>query len=212
MPQDQTLLVVDTNCFIRLLDGPRPLLGRVLGEHKLVTTSALLGEATKSKSLLEKYPALKDARICRELEAATLKFSTKDQALLRELTEDLREGGQALLTQHCADQKIALRRLSLTDAAAWAVAMHVGGALATDEWPLRHVAELLSDDAGNTVPLFSSIGLLHLLRQADQLTPDECWNMMRQWRIEDERLHREADQEYKQLFGVTAPNAQSKRK
>jgi hypothetical protein len=212
MAQVQTPLVVDNNCFFRLLDGPRPLLGRVLGGFRLVTTTELLAEATKSKPLAEKYPALNDPAARKELDAACLKFAPKQLKVIRDSTEELRQGGQDLITQHCARQNIALRRLSYIDTAAWAVAQYMKGALATDEWPLRFAASAIGDDEGNTVPLFSSMGLLHLLEKDAQLAPEERWNIVRQWRIEDERLHRDADKEYWELFGEAPPNAQSKRK
>lgn len=212
MTQVQTPLVVDNNCFFRLLDGPRPLLGRVLGGFRLVTTAELLAEATKSKRLAEKYPALKDPATRKELDAACFKFTRRQLEKIRELAEELREGGQDQITQHCTSQKIDLRRLSYIDAEAWAVAQYVKGALATDEWPLRLAASLIGNDNGDTVPLFTSVGLLHLLQKDGHMTAEERWNIFRQWRVEDERLHRDADKEYLELFDEIPPNAQSLRK
>jgi hypothetical protein len=213
MAEPPTPLVVDINCFIRFLDWrPRPLVGAEFAGYQLVSTKELAGEATKSKNLLNKYPALTDPAMQQELKSGVIKLSAADLKAVKELAEDLRTMGQDLVTRHCADQKTPIRRISAMDAAAWATGMHVGGALATDEWPLAYAAGLIGDDDGRKVTVVTSIKLLQLLEQAGRLTAVERWNTMRQWRVEDERLPRDADNEYWTLFGEAPPNAQSKRK
>jgi hypothetical protein len=69
-----TPLVVDTNCFLRLLDWrPRPLVGQTVAGFRLVTTEKLVGEG-QSRDLQEKYPKLGGVGIQRELKSAALKF------------------------------------------------------------------------------------------------------------------------------------------
>jgi hypothetical protein len=210
MAEDKTSLVVDTNCFIRLLNGPRPLIGAVLGEFRLVTIHELQQE-TMVRRLVKEYPDLGQPQIQHELALGTLSFKRADQKKLDELADDLRAAGQTYLNAHCNAQKIDVRTLSRVDAKAWAAAMQLQGALATDEWPLRFAAELIGadDEGGGKVKLYSSVSLLALLEQHGRITALERWNLMREWRVTNERLHREADAEYTELFGEVPPTGQS---
>lgn len=210
MAEDKTSLVVDTNCFIRLLNGPRPLVGAVLGEFRLVTIQELKQETTVQR-LVKEYPDLGQPNIQHELTLGTLSYTRAGRAKLDELANELRAAGQTYLNAHCKAQSIDVRTLSRVDATAWAAAMQVQGALATDEWPLRFAAELIgADDEGSgKVKLYSSVSLLALLEQHGRITAQERWNLMREWRVTNERLHRDADAEYKALFGETPPTGQS---
>jgi len=210
MAPKPTHLVVDTNCFLRLLDwGPRPLVGQTVASFRLVTTEKLVAEG-QSDDLQEKYPKLGDAGIQRELKAAALKFSPRDKKALREDTEDFRAQGNAIVELHCIAQRTSIRTLSFVDASLWATAVHMQGALATDEWALTLAAERIPyDDEGNCLQVFSSVHILHMLEAAGKLDPNERWNMMRQWRRENEKLHRDADKHYKSLFGEAPPTAKS---
>lgn len=205
-----TPLVVDTNCFLRLLNwGPRPLVGQAVSGFRLVTTAKLVKEA-QSSELHEKYPRLADIQIQKELKSAALKFPAAVQVSLREDTEEFRVQANAVVERHCIQQEIKIRSLSSVDASLWATAVHMKGALATDEWPLTMAAELIPfDDDGNCIQVFSSVHLLQMLEAGGKLDANGRWNMMLQWRREDERLHRDADQHYEQLFGDKPPNAQS---
>lgn len=180
-----------------------------MGGYQLVTTAALYDESAL-EHLVEQFPLLGTPGIRKELDEGLLKFARKDRREIERSAEELRVQGQSLVTSHCSQQKIKFRRLSDVDASAWAVAMHVNGALATDEWPLRHAASLVGNDDGQTVPLFSSVSLLKLLEEDGLLQPEERWNTFRSWRVEGVSLHRDADEEYWKLFGEAPPNAQSK--
>lgn len=210
MAADKTSLVVDTNCFIRLLNGPRPLVGAVLGEFRLVTIQELKQEATVQR-LVKEYPDLGQPNIQHELTLGTLSYTRASRAKLDELADELRAAGQTYLNSHCRARGIDVRTLSRVDATAWAAAMQVQGALATDEWPLRFAAELIGadDEGGGKVKLYSSVSLLALLEQHGRITAQERWNLMREWRVTNERLHRDADAEYTALFGERPPTGQS---
>lgn len=213
MVQKPTLLVVDTNCFLRLLDwGPRPLVGQTVANFRLVTTEKLVAEC-QSSDLHEKYPKLAELGIQRELKAATQKFPPREKQMLKEETEQFRQQANAIVEAHCNEQRTAVRTLSMVDASLWATTVHLNGALATDEWPLTMAAKLIPyDDDGNCIKVFSSVHILHLLEAAGKLNPNERWNMMRQWRREGEGLHRDADMHYRQLFGEPPPTAKSPEK
>lgn len=210
MAEDKTLLVVDTNCFIRLLNGPRPLVGAVLGEFRLVTVHELQQETTVRR-LVKEYPDLGQPHIQHELMLGTLLYTRAGRVELDELANELRAAGQMYLDAHCKAKHIDVRTLSRVDATAWAAAMQVRGVLATDEWPLRFAAELIGadDEGGGKVKLYSSISLLALLEQHGRITAQERWNLMREWRVTNERLHRDADAEYTALFGEMPPTGQS---
>ena len=210
MAEDKTPLVVDTNCFIRLLNGPRPLVGAVLGEFKLVTIHELRQETTVRR-LIKEYPDLGQPHIQNELTLGTLSYTRAGRIELDELACELRAAGQTYLNAYCKAKEITARTLSRVDATAWAAAMQVQGVLATDEWPLRFAAELIGadDEGGGKVKLYSSINLLALLEQHDRITADERWNLMREWRVTNERLHRNADAEYRDIFGEMPPTGQS---
>lgn len=213
MATKPTPLVVDTNCFLRLLDwGPRPLVGQTVASFRLVTTEKLVAEGQYG-GLQEKYPKLADAGIQRELKAAALKFPPRDKKTLKEDTEEFRLQANALVEAHCIAQRTPIRSLSFVDASLWATAVHMQGALATDEWALTMAAERVPyDDDGNCIQVFSSVHILHMLETAGKLTPTERWNMMRQWRRDGEGLHRDADRQYKKLFGEEPPNDKSPEK
>lgn len=211
MAQKPTPLVVDTNCFLRLLDwGPRPLVGQTVSTFRLVTTQRLVREG-QSPELQERYPKLANAGIQRELKAAAQKFPPRQQQLLKNEGDAFRLQANAVVKAHClAEGTAVLRSLSAVDASLWATAVHLKGALATDEWPLTMAAECIPfDDEGNCIQVFSSVHILHMLETDGRLSAAERWNMMRQWRRDGEGLHRDADKQYKALFGETPPNAKS---
>lgn len=213
MAPKPTYLIVDTNCFLRLLDGgPRPLVGQTVANFRLVTTDRLVAEA-KSPELKDKYPKLESPDIQRELKTAALRFSPKEKTTLRENTEEFRAQANLLVAAHCLAQDTFPRVLSFVDASLWTVAVHMKGALATDEWPLTMAAERIPfDDDGTCLKVYSSIHILHMLEMEGKLDPKERWNVMLQWRRENEALHRDADKQYTQLFGEPPPNVKSSRR
>lgn len=204
-------LVVDSNCFIRLLDwGPRPLVGQTIGGFRLVTTEKLVRES-QTPDLQEKYPKLGDPGIQRELKAAAQKFPPKQQKAIREETDEFHQQANRVVTVYCTQRKTEkMRGVSYVDASLWATAVHIEGAVATDEWPLALAAQQLPyNDDGDCIEVYTSVHLLHMLESEGKLQPAERWNMVRQWRRAGEMLHRDADKHYKQLFGEVAPTAKS---
>ncbi|MDP3166521.1 hypothetical protein [Hydrogenophaga sp.] len=177
-----------------------------------MTTEKLVVEA-QSPELQDRYPKLKNPLVQRELKAAALRYPPVQQKALAKETDEFRELANGLLAAVCIEQQTHIRALSRVDASLWATAVHAKGALATDEWPLTLAAERIPfDDDENYIQVFSSVHLLHMLEAAGKLDAAGRWNMMRQWRQENEYLHRDADTQYLQLFGEAPPNAQSPKK
>lgn len=180
-----------------------------MGSFRLVTTEKLAAEC-QSEYLKEKYPTLADAGIQQELKSAALKFPAREKKALQEDTKDFLKQGNAILAAHCIRQSTSIRSMSLVDASLWATAVHLQGALATDEWPLTLATESSPyDEDGNCLQVLTSVHILHILEEAGKIDPKERWNMMRQWRRDGEQLHRDADKLYKKLFGEEPPTAKS---
>lgn len=211
MSQPQKLIVVDTNCYVRLLFWPqRPLMGRVVSDYKLVTTVELTNEAVFSSGLHTRHPWLAAPYVLAELRAATLKFSTVYQERIDKEATGFRQLGNSYLQGLCGVDKNKARVLSMVDAQAWATAVRLKGILATDEWPLRYAAKKIDiDDNENKLQVFSTLDVVRLLETDGQMQSCQRRDLMRAWRVAGENLHSEADPDYRRLFGEDPPHAQS---
>lgn len=203
------LVIVDTNCYIRLYMSPvRPLLGSVVGGFKLMTLTELKLETSHRSNVRERHPWMGATDIQTDLDGACLKLREPKKGKIEQATKLTRMTGNTVLAAHCAAQGIALvRELSLNDARALAAADVLDGALATDEWPLRHVAAAMG--MGDSGQLFSSIELLHLLETAGSLRPDERTQTVRVWIQQQEALQRGWEARYAELFCEAPPDGQS---
>jgi len=210
-PQKPIPIVVDTNCYVRLLFWPqRPLMGRVISTYQLLTTVELTKETVFSSGLHARHPWLAEPSILAELKAATLKFSARTQERIDKEATGFRKSGNSRLHALCGAEKIDTRILSMVDAQAWATAVRLKGILATDEWPLRYAAKGIDiDDDGNKLQVFSTLDVVHLLETGGQMQSCQRKDLMRAWRVAGENLHSEADRDYKQLFGDDPPHAQT---
>jgi len=211
MQRPPKIVVVDTNCYVRLLHSPlRPLLGTVVSGHKLMTTVDLAAETLGNSGLGGRQAWLASADIQADMGGATLKFREPKSSRVADEANAFRRTGNAILRKDCEAKGIFVRTLSIVDARAWAAAAILNGVLATDEWPLRLVSTRVDvDDDGNKLGLFSTIDLVHLLEQAGALTSAQRVDLMRSWRLSGEALHREADDDYRRLFQDDPPDAQA---
>ena len=205
------IVVVDTNCYVRLLHSPlRPLLGKVVSGFKLMTTVDLAAETLGKSGLGSRQAWLASPEIQAELAGATLKFREPKSSRMAEEADTFRRIGNALLRKDCEAKGILVRTLSIVDARAWAAAALLNGVLATDEWPLRLATSRVDvDDEGNKLSLLSTIDLVHLLEQAGSLSSAQRVALMRSWKLSGEALHREADDDYRRLFQEDPPDAQA---
>jgi hypothetical protein len=143
-----------------------------------------------------------------DLDAACLRVKEPKKSKIALATKVTRTTGNGILAAHCAAEGIGLlRELSLTDARALATADVLDGALATDEWPLRHVAAVMG--MGDPGQLFSSVELLHMLEVAGSLARGERIETVRAWIHQAEALHRGWQARYAALFGEAPPDGQS---
>lgn len=212
MPKADKLVVVDTNCLIRLYFSPlRPLLACPVQGYELKTLAELSAEL-KGLACGDRHPWLSDAEIQGEVDAAVIVLSRTQKRNIERHAPSVQRGGNAMLHKHCSDQNLEYtRRLSATDARALTAAMELDAALATDEWPLRMVAgKYQADDAGNPVELLCSVELLHLMELEGLLTREERVKTYADWVRFGESLMTDSARIYKRLFGETAPSAQTR--
>lgn len=207
MPAPPTLLVVDTNCFIRLLFSPlRPVLGSTFAGYKLVTLTELANEVGPGTEVVERNPWLLDPAVQAELAVNCLKFREPKKSAMLSEAKRLRSEGNTLLRKYCTDKKLdKVRELSAADARALAAAQTVGGLLATDEWPLAFVAERASD-----VPtVLTSVSVVHLMEKDGKITREQRIEVVTGWVKSGEKLPQHWAKQYKELFGEEPPNGQS---
>jgi len=205
MPSAQTKIIVDTNCYIRLYCSPvRPILGQEFGGYQLFTIAELKLETDLNTDVIARNPWMANIDIQAELLSACLKIREPKKSNIATTANVTRSMGNAILKKHCDDQKTQrMRTLSKADCAALATADVLDACLATDEWPLRLVAEKVD------VQLFTSIGILNLMEEAGALTKATRIETVRTWCLTNESLHRDWKQEYTELLNEPPPNAQS---
>lgn len=203
------LMIVDTNCLVRIYFSPlRPILGQVVSGYALKTLSELASEL-KALAGRQDLAWLSDKDIQQEVDAAVLTLTRGQRKIIYQDGSEIRVHGDAQLRKYCTDKGLQpIRSLSRCDARALAAALELNAALATDEWPLRRVAEDYDYDDGNPVHLFSSVELLDLLEKQGLLNRDDRIKTYADWLKDGTKLLHGSAHRYKQLFGETAPTAQ----
>ena len=179
-------------------------MGHEFGGYQLFTITELKLETDLNTDVIARNQWMANADIQAELAAACLKIREPKKTAIAKVATTTRKMGNMLLRQYCEDQKTErLRTLSAPDCAALATADVLDASLATDEWPLRLVAE------NSEIELFTSVGLLRLMESAGKLTRDARIETVRSWCLTNEALHRDWKTEYRELFGADPPDAQS---
>lgn len=198
-------IIIDTNCYIRLYCSQvRPILGYEFGGYQLFTITELKLETDLNTDVIARNPWMANVDIQAELKSACLKLREPKKSNIAVVANTTRKLGNLLLQKYCKDQNTErLRTLSAADCAALATADVLDACLATDEWPLRLVAE------NTEIELFTSVGILHLMEYAKSLTKQGRIETVRSWCLNNEALHRDWKKEYRQLFGDEPPDAQS---
>lgn len=206
------ILLVDTNCFVRLYCSPlRPLLGRKVMAHRLMTLRELADETRQRSGLTLRHPWLQLPDIQNDLSSAILTLTAEEDDRYEEDALYYRREADDFLSRLCRARGLAaLRELSHADAKALAVALDRGYALATDEWPLREFSQFVEpDDHGERLRLYSSLEVLKLFLEAGLMDAPTIRATVRQWVLSSERLPLEWRDEYRRLFGTKAPDAQA---
>lgn len=197
------LILVDTNCFLRLYHSPvLPLMGQDIGGYQLVTLECLVNEFLDSPNLTQSYPWVDSEPTRSDLINAKLNLRGATKTAISTTKSSLAPYAKSLLELHCKRKAITPRSLSGRDLELLAASIVLKGVLATDEWPLRHVAQDLMEDQDECqIGLFDSLELLHLLETNERLRPDERRKTVQSWIRYDEKLLRGWQNNYLRLFG-----------
>ena len=196
-----TIVLVDTNCFLRLYYSPvRPLLGRVFGSRQLMILDSLNKEFERSPELTAAYPWLTNSPEDEERAGAILKLREPTKNRVKKAGELWRSEAESEMVRYCAAQNIDIRLLSRTDVEVLATSDVLDCELATDEWPMRHVYRVLM----GSDPL-STIDVLHLMEAAGALNADQRRGAIESMLRSREKLPRGWEQVYDRLFGEAPP-------
>lgn len=200
------IVLVDTNCFLRLYQSPAlPLLGQDIGGYRLLTLGCLVDEFLNSPSLTANYSWVAADPKLSDLTNAKLKLRGANKASVGKEQSELRPYAKSLLETHCARNKTHPRILSSRDIELLATTIVLKGIMATDEWPLRHVAnDLMEDPDEYDIGLFNSLELLHLLETNGKLSADERRKTVDSWVRLRENLLKGWQEDYQRLFGESA--------
>lgn len=209
MPNANRLILVDTNCLVRIFFSPlRPLMRNPVCGYELRTLYAL-AEELKSLTLRGEFAWLADGVILTEVDAAVVALTRAQSLAVRQDYPGIRSYGNAELKKYCESKNLTqIRSLSSADAKALATALELNAGLATDEWPLRYVASYYDYDDGNPLELHSSVELIALFEKAGLLSKDDRKKTYADWLKTGARLLRESDEMYKKLFNEPPPTAQ----
>jgi len=197
------IVLIDTNCFIRLYPSPvLPLLGQQVGEYKLLTLDCLVDEFLNNPTLTGRYPLIAQDPRRNNLVNSKLNLRKPNRDRVQNYVNDLRPYAKSFLEFECKRRGVSpAKSLARADLELIATTLTLGGVMATDEWPLRLVAEdLMQEPDDYKLGLFSSIQLLHLLESHGRLTADQRRETVDLWIRADEKLLRGWQKDYEQLF------------
>lgn len=204
------LILVDTNCLIRVYFSPlRPVLSRPAVGYELRTLQTLADELKNIANRRHEFAWLGVKTIQDEVDLAVLPLTKAQTQAIDQEAAGIRKQGNGMLQSHCQTRGINVRKLSLADARALAAALELSIAMATDEWPLRHVASVYGYyDDGTPIELFSSVEIIALLENEGLLTREDRMRTYAGWLKFGECLLRESPEIYFKAFGEYPPDAQ----
>lgn len=203
------LVLVDTNCLVRVYFSPlRPVLSQPASGYELRTLKSLADELKDMVSRREEFAWLSAKSIQDEVELAIVHLSPAQIKNIDLDTVEIRRQGNSLLAEFCKQKDIPKRTLSKVDASILATALELKTALSTDEWPLRQVAQIYSNDEGQTAEVFSSVDLIAMLEEEGLLSKEERRKTYSDWLKFGEALLRESPKIYFERFGERPPDAQ----
>lgn len=209
MPDKNQLVVVDTNCLVRLYFSPvRPLLSKPVALHELKTLEEMAREL-RGLASGERHAWLNTPIILDEVNGAVVQLTRAQRRAIEKDTPAVRKAGQNKLHAHCSKHNTVVQRnLSYVDAFALTASIELKATLATDEWPLRLVAASTdANDNGDPVQLLSSIELLSFVEREGLCTREERIKTYLEWAVYDE-LTPDSPRSYKRLFGEGPPKRQ----
>ncbi len=203
------LVIVDTNCYVRLYLSPvRPILGSTFEGYKLMTLTELKFESGPGTRISETYPLLAADDIQRELHAACLRIREPKKTRIEKLLASTMKQGNRYLAQHYKDAKLlVLREVSKADARALVSADMLGASLATDEWPLKFVAKKIGFPESD---LLDTLDVLSLMEKSGGITASQRRDTVRTLRNYGEFPHG-WETKHRTLFGESLATSQAPR-
>lgn len=205
----ERVILVDTNCFIRLYQSPvLPFLGKKVEGYHLLTLPLLIDEFLNSRNLQIKYAWLKKTVESEDLKTAGFHVPADDQESIDEIADLHEDYCNDVLYDYCQKEEIEIRELSPDDCQLLATAIHFRTLIASDEWPLAYAVKDLMDAPAEDeycIGILTSIDILFLLEKAGLLNKQERIDTIKGWLRNDEKLHREWRKTYRSLFNEGAP-------
>ncbi len=197
------IVLVDTNCFLRLYHSPvLPLMGQDIGGFRLLTLESLVDEFHNNPVLTQSYPSVSSGPKHDDLTKAKLKIRSATKTSVKIAQTHLRPYAKSLLESYCNKRKINIHSLSNRDLDLLATTIELKGIMATDEWPLRIVAQDLMEDPDEyEIGIYHSLELLQLLENYGKLSPENRRKTVRSWVLYRENLLKGWELEYQRLFG-----------
>ncbi|RAE00986.1 hypothetical protein DN582_17050 [Burkholderia multivorans] len=207
--QEPRLLLVDTNCFLRIYHSSlRPFLGTNVGGYRILTLGSLLEEFRQSPRLGREYAWVAADLAAEEVNGALPDLPDHDREDVAMEVRQLRPYAKAYLERHCAREGIPPKSLSSRDLELLATAAVFEAVIASDEWPLKLIVEDLTSEDDYQIEIITSLHVLHMLEQAGCFDASERRNTVTSWLRCDEKLPRAWRELYQQLFGELAPTLQ----
>lgn len=203
MPGEPRIVLVDTNCFLRLYSLPKLPFWGAIGSYRLVTLPSLVNEFFSGARLNNEYAWVDKKFRAEDKSEVVLTLDGAQHATMRGEVDALHDYADNLLYEYCHQRNISIRTLSRNDLELLATAVVLRAIIATDEWPLKLVVEDLTrnndeDDYG--IEVFTSVHMLKLLEDGQFLPAEERRATMKSWLRSGEALHRDWNRDYKQLF------------
>ena len=209
MPKKTQLVVVDTNCLVRLYFSPiRPLLAKPVAMHELKTLEEMASEL-RGLAKGERHAWLNTPVILDEVNKAVIELTAVQRSAIERDAPNVRKAGQNRLAAYCLKHNTkAKRNISYVDAFALTAAIELEATLATDEWPLRLVAASTNaNDNGDPVKLLSSVDLLSFVEREGMCTREQRVKTYLDW-VDYLEVTRDAPALYRQLFAEEPPKRQ----
>lgn len=209
MSDTNRLVLVDTNCLIRVYFSPlRPIFDNPVAGFELKTLEGLAKEL-KLKAEGNEFAWLGEKAILDDVDTAIVQLTREQRRVITLDAGGIVKAGNAALYAYFNEKQLKVRRtLSFPDAQVLAACLELNAILATDEWPLRHVAKFYDYDDGEPVELFSSVELIELFEREKLITRDERIKTYSDWLKDGTAMLRESTEIYFRLFKEAPPSAQ----
>jgi hypothetical protein len=205
------LLLVDTNCFLRIYQSSlRPILGADIDGFAIRTLTDLVDEFRKGKRLQDEYAWANNDIDAAIAAGAVLVLNAEQQKSMLDERQLIKSYGNALLEDHCIKRAkpIAVRALSTNDATLLATALVMNAVIATDEWPMTHVAADLILEDGWDVEVWNSFDVLDLLERTKCISAQDRIETVQSWIRYREALPHGWEAQYECLFNEPVPKLQ----